>query len=103
MPLTVVAGLKWQNADDSLWANLALTHAARADKLSAGDRGDSQRIPPGGTPAYTLLNLRGGLRINDHLAVNLALNNLLDEAYRAHGSGGNEPGLNLIVGLNARF
>ena len=103
MPLTVVAGLKWQNADDSLWANLALTHATRADKLSAGDRGDTQRIPPGGTPAYTLLNLRGGLRINDHLAVNLALNNLLDEAYRAHGSGGNEPGLNLIVGLNARF
>ena len=51
MPLTAVVGVKWRQPDDGLWANLALTHAARADKLSSGDRGDTQRIPPGGTPA----------------------------------------------------
>ena len=103
MPLTAVVGVKWRQPDDGLWANLALTHAARADKLSSGDRGDTQRIPPGGTPAYTLVNLRGGMRINNYLDINLALNNLLDEAYRAHGSGSNEPGFNIILGLSARF
>ena len=28
------------------------------DKLSARDIADTQRIPPGGTPGYTTLNLR---------------------------------------------
>ena len=103
MPLTSTVGLRWQNQDETLWFDMAMTMAAKADKLSSGDRNDTQRIPPGGTPAYTLVNVRAGKLFNPYLSINLAVNNLFDEAYRVHGSGTNEPGLNAIIGLQLSF
>lgn len=103
MPITTTIGLKWNNPDDSLWTALSLMHSMKADKLSSGDISDTQRIPSGGTPSYTLINLRGGKKINEHFDLNLALTNLLDETYRTHGSGSNEPGFGVTVGLNAKF
>jgi hemoglobin/transferrin/lactoferrin receptor protein len=35
--------------------------------------------------------------------VTLAVENLLDKAWRVHGSGQNEPGLNLSLTLELRF
>jgi hemoglobin/transferrin/lactoferrin receptor protein len=103
MPLTSTFGIKWSNVDESLWFDLATTMAAKANKLSSGDIADTQRIPPGGTPAYTLVNLRGGKLVNQYLDLNIALTNLLDEAYRAHGSGTNEPGRGVTLGITAHF
>ena len=103
MPITTTFGISWANVDESLWFDLATTMAAKANKLSSGDISDTQRIPPGGTPSYTLVNLRGGKMINEHLNINVALNNLLDEAYRAHGSGTNEPGRGVTLGITASF
>lgn len=103
MPITSTFGIKWVNVNDTLWFDLATTIASKANKLSAGDIGDTQRIPPGGTPAYTLVNLRAGKVINKYLNLNLALTNLLDEAYRAHGSGTNEPGRGITLGITASF
>ena len=67
------------------------------DKLSADDRRDTQRIPPGGTPGYTVLTLRGGVTVWKDLDLTLALENVADEDYRIHGSGVNEPGRNLVL------
>lgn len=103
MPLTSTIGVKWDSVDKSLWFNLSLTHATKANKLSSGDISDTERIPPGGTPAYTLINIRSGKTIHKYFDINIALTNLLDEAYRSHGSGTNEPGFGLTVGLTARF
>ncbi|MEM7027214.1 MAG: TonB-dependent receptor [Pseudomonadota bacterium] len=103
MPLTSVVGLRWQNTNDSLRFDFSITHATKADKLSSADASDTQRIPPGGTPAYTLINARAGKKFGEHIDMNVAVNNLLDEAYRTHGSGSNEPGLGLIFGVNAYF
>ena len=56
-----------------------------------------------GTPGWTLLTLRGGWKVNDHLSLNASLENLLDEEYRAHGSGSNEPGFGATLGMTVRF
>ena len=105
MPLTFHAGLKWQGLylDQSLWAHVDVTYAAKADRLSSADKADTQRIPPGGTPSYTLLALRTGWDASDNLSLSIALNNVLDEAYRSHGSGTNEPGRGIDFGLRFVF
>ena len=74
-----------------------------ADKLSADDARDTQRIPPGGTPGYVVWNVRAGMTVCDGLEATLAVENVLDEDYRIHGSGVNEPGRNLVLAADCRF
>jgi hemoglobin/transferrin/lactoferrin receptor protein len=102
-PLTVNLSLRWDSPEKKWWAELAGTFAAEADRLSSGDQSDTQRIPPGGTPGYALFGIYGGCIVNDHLRVSLGLENLLDQAYRAHGSGSNEPGFGITAGITASF
>ena len=103
MPLTSNAGLRWQSGDGRRRAGLDLTVAATADRLSAGDRNDTQRIPPGGTPGYTVVDLMGAVRVHRHVDIVARLENILDEDYRAHGSGVNEPGRGLSVAVTFTF
>ena len=100
-PLTGNLALGWEA--ESSWARIELSLVDRADELSAGDLLDVERIPPGGTPGYTLLNIRAGTQVSRSASINLSLVNLLDEAYRAHGSGNNEPGRHLTFGLAMQF
>jgi hemoglobin/transferrin/lactoferrin receptor protein len=102
-PLTVNLALRWDSPERRWWGEFACTMVDSADRLSRADREDTQRIPPGGTPGYALLGLRGGCVINDHLRASLALENLLDQAYRTHGSGSNEPGFGITTGFTASF
>ena len=81
-------------------AELSVVHAGDADRLSTRDRADTQRIPPGGTPGYTVAHLRGGLKFGESLELALALENLTGRDYRVHGSGVNEPGRNLLMTLS---
>lgn len=103
MPLTTSAGFNWDNLAGDLWLRFTITRAEKADKLSRGDKLDTQRIPLDGTPAYTLVSLRGGWDINERWNVNLGLENLLDSAYRSHGSGSNEAGRGLVFAFQANF
>ncbi len=102
-PLTVNLALRWDSQDGKWWGELASTFAAKADRLSSADREDSQRIPPGGTPGYALIGLYGGYQVSDHLRLSLSLENLLDQPYRTHGSGSNEPGFGITTGITASF
>lgn len=102
-PLTVNLALRWDSPDGKWWGELAGTFAGEADRLSSADKEDTQRIPPGGTPGYALFGLYGGYRVNDHLRVSIALENLLDQPYRTHGSGSNEPGFGVSTGITASF
>ena len=77
--------------------------AEKADRLSASDIADRQRIPSGGTPSYVVPMLHAGWRAGEHLNVTLGLENLGDQDYRIHGSGNNEPGFNAILGLKATW
>lgn len=103
MPTTFRAGLKWKGSEGRWWIEAVGEAAEKADRLSAADRRDTQRIPPGGTPAYAVGHLRAGARVTSDLRLTVALENLLDADYRIHGSGVNEPGRNLVVAAELEF
>lgn len=103
MPRTLQLGLRWEATHRKFWAEFASTIAATQDRLSQADQRDTQRIPPGGTPGYEVYHLRGGWRPTKNISLSLALENLSNADFRIHGSGLNEPGRNLIVGLDLHF
>jgi hemoglobin/transferrin/lactoferrin receptor protein len=103
MPLSGEAGLRWDAPTKRFWAEAVTTMANVADKLSAADALDTQRIPPGGTPGYAVFTVRGGWKLNLHCAVSLACENVFDKEYRVHGSGVNEPRRNFVCAVDARF
>lgn len=79
--------------DRPAWTTLQLPDDAR----------DTQRIPPGGTPGWATLNFRVGYAWREQLFLTAALENSLNEDYRLHGSGYNQPGRNFKVGTEWRF
>ncbi|MEM7200621.1 MAG: TonB-dependent receptor [Planctomycetota bacterium] len=103
MPFTAQIGARWEEATGRWWVETVLQHAEAADRLSFGDQRDSSRIPPGGTPGYTVWHLRGGWQVTETASVDVLLENITDVDYRIHGSGLNRPGRNLIVGVTTRF
>ena len=72
--------------------------AAHAGRLNSGDRADTSRFPPDGTPAYVVAFLSSGYRVNEHVELDVTLENVTDSSYRVHGSGVNQPGFNAILG-----
>jgi len=103
LPATGTAGIRYTSTDRKWWVEASVLAADKADNLSSGDKADTQRIPPGGTPGYVIANLRAGWNVTDDFTVTAALENLTDEDYRIHGSGQNEPGLNAIVTAGLKF
>lgn len=103
MPPTAQIGCRWESPGTRYWAELVGDMATKADKLSADDRRDTQRIPPGGTPGYVVGHVRAGTRLNARMELAVAIENILDEDYRIHGSGVNEPGRNVILTAQATF
>ncbi len=101
MPTLWRIGARWVMLQPRLQFDLLVDHANEQDKLSSRDIADTQRIPPGGTPAWTTLNLRSEWQVRRGLTLSLALDNLTDAEYRIHGSGVNEPGRNLIFSVSA--
>jgi hemoglobin/transferrin/lactoferrin receptor protein len=102
-PAWAIVGLRWDAEDGRWWLEGTVTVAGRQDRLSPGDAGDTQRIPPGGTPGYTIYTLRGGMTVWDSLRLFAAVENITDKDYRVHGSGVNEPGTNAVLGLHLTF
>ncbi|WP_166442570.1 TonB-dependent receptor [Phragmitibacter flavus] len=103
LPLSGLVGLRWDSPAERFWVEGTVLMVDRQDRLNAGDRADTQRIPPGGTPGYTVATLRSGWRVTDAFTLTAAVENLSDEAYRVHGSGVNEPGVNFVFGAEVRF
>jgi len=102
-PPTAVLGARWQLDKGRLWFEAVTRMAAKQDRLSPGDELDTQRIPPGGTPGYGVLTLRGGIRVTKDLKLNAAIENVFDKNYRIHGSGQNEPGRNFLLSADWTF
>lgn len=98
-PLTAFAAARWEMPRGCWWAQCEYAWSNHENRLSLRDESDDRRIPPDGTPGWTILSLRGGFRISERSSFSIALENILDENYRYHGSGQNEPGRNLVLGL----
>jgi len=84
-PLNGLAALRW-DGPSRLWLEGQVRVAGAQHRLAPGDIAD-HRIPPGGTPGWTVFDLHGGRRFGSRLALHAALVNIFDEAYRVHGSG----------------
>ncbi|MCB1098942.1 MAG: TonB-dependent receptor [Verrucomicrobiae bacterium] len=97
LPPTGLIGLRWETSDD-FWLEVSSQLVGKQDRLNTQDRADIQRIPTRGTPGYTLLNVRTGWQFTEDFLVTAAVENVIDEEYRAHGSGQNEPGINFVIG-----
>ncbi len=102
-PLVGFGGVRWQTQDRRCWTELVCLSYGEAARLNTFDLADTSRIPPNGTPSFWLLSLRGGCKVNDHLILTASLENLLNQTYRYHGSGSNEPGLGLNLGATVTF
>ena len=103
MPTNGHIGLRQSLAENKAWVEGLVTVFDDGDRLNTRDSRDTQRIPPGGTPGYELLTLRGGYWVRDNILLTAAVQNIFDEAYRAHGSGQNEPGTNFVFGAEVHF
>jgi len=75
--------------------------ADKQDRLAAGDR-DDNRIPKGGTPGWTVVNVLAGYDSGRYL-LNLQAQNLTHRDYRTHGSGINGVGRSLWMTVGIRF
>ena len=64
---------------------------------------DTGRIPPGGTPGYTVFNIEVGFALDESKRLFASVENIADKNYRIHGSGLQEPGVNVIVGADFTF
>lgn len=86
----------------ALWLETFTRFSFRQNRLSDRDL-DDPRINPKGTPSWATFNLRAGWKPDQHWALQLDLENLLDKNYREHGSGIDAPGINVIVSLHNTF
>ncbi|MFN3167180.1 MAG: TonB-dependent receptor plug domain-containing protein [Phycisphaeraceae bacterium] len=102
-PITVNVGAKYDVPDSPLWLYGIVTAASDADFVTTRDAGDTQRVPPGGTPGYVTLNLGGGWKFSENLELTVTLENITNEDYRVHGSGVNGAGFGAVVSLDWRF
>lgn len=102
-PLTGFGGVRWQTRDSRFWTELVCLTYGEAARLNTSDQADTSRIPPNGTPSFWLLTLRGGCKVTENLIVTASLDNLLNQTYRYHGSGSNEPDFGATLGMTVKF
>jgi outer membrane receptor protein involved in Fe transport len=98
-PAQGIVGLRWRERDHRRWFDVYGWLVARQDRLNFQDFTDA-RIPVGGTPGYQTLNMRAGTALGRHCnhLLSFTLENILDQAYRVHGSGVDGPGFNAVFG-----
>ena len=84
-PAKLMLGARWKVKGSPWWLEPTAELNSKQERLSARDISDP-RIPSGGTPGYSLLNLRGGWQ-DDLQSIDIALNNITDRKYKVHGSG----------------
>jgi len=102
-PLTGRIGLLYEPEEKDCWFLFETVAVDNQDKLALRDETDTSRIPPGGTPGYTVFNARAGIDLSEDLTVTAAVENITDKDYRIHGSGVNEAGINFITSLRLSF
>jgi hemoglobin/transferrin/lactoferrin receptor protein len=101
-PMKGRLAFRWEDPKGRIWAEGDFTVCGPQDKLSPGDVRDTQRIPPGGSPGYAVLGIRGGATLSDNVNAFAAAENLGNRDVRVHGSGVNGAGTNVVLGLEIK-
>ena len=81
---------KWQ-------MNIENVFAGKQARLAQGDK-DDNRIPSGGTPSFTIINIYGVYNFNKYV-FRLSFQNILNKDYRTHGSGINGVGKSAYLSI----
>ncbi len=102
-PATGMIGLRWESESGKIFAEGTARIVDNKDRLSPEDEADVQRVPPGGTPGYTIYSIRSGFEPMPGLKLFASVENITDKNYRVHRSGQNEPGTSVILGADWRF
>ncbi len=102
-PSMVSSTIRWSPQDATWHLEGRLRWANRQSRLSSRDRADTQRIPEGGTPGWTVFDMGWGVPLDTDSSIGFALENIFDVDYRRHGSGINEPGRNLVIRFEQTF
>lgn len=102
-PLTATLGVRWSTENGKGWIEEITSFADAQDRYGGLDKVNPQRVPPGGLPSVTTFTLRGGYRLRENLGATLSIENLTNRDTRTMGSGVNEAGTNVIVGVDWRF
>jgi outer membrane receptor protein involved in Fe transport len=100
-PLNGQLGLAYAPTTD-LQIEPWLRFAAAQDRLDDDDRSDV-RIDPDGTPGWVTANLRLAWTPTPTWRLQLDGLNLLDQAYREHGSGVDGAGAGIVLGIDWRY
>jgi iron complex outermembrane receptor protein/hemoglobin/transferrin/lactoferrin receptor protein len=95
-PLHGTVELRWRHPATGFFAGAAMSWALEQDRLAPSDIKDA-RIPRNRTPGYVEFDLRAGLRYQENIRFGLVFENVLDEAYRIHGSSINGPGRGVLL------
>lgn len=98
-PLNGTAELRWRHRPTGVYLGSGLRWALSQTRLAPQDLSDA-RIPLGGTPGYVVLDLRVGWRWRENFVVTLVVDNVLDAAYRVHGSSVNGPGRGVLFSVS---
>jgi iron complex outermembrane receptor protein/hemoglobin/transferrin/lactoferrin receptor protein len=98
-PLNGTLDMRW-NASPGAYLGGALRWALQQDRLAPTDLNDA-RIPLGGTPGYAVFDLRAGWRMQRSIVFAAVVENVLDSAYRVHGSSVNGPGRGIHLSMEA--
>ena len=101
-PLHGLAGVRFDFGDGAYFVETSAQWAMRQDRLSVADLADP-RIPPGGTPAYGVVDVRAGAQLAGRFRATLAIGNISNTRYRVHGSGVDGAGFGVIASLSGRF
>ncbi|GMV81122.1 MAG: hypothetical protein AMXMBFR7_23060 [Planctomycetota bacterium] len=100
IPVMSHMGFKYQPVGENWWVELHADVFSDANRRSFGNRADTRRFPPDGTPGFGVFGIRGGVKLlKDRLRISGAIQNIANSDYRIHGSGQNMPGINAILGL----
>ncbi len=102
-PASATVGGRFAPPEDLFWIEGLVTMTRAQKRLSPADQLDTQRIPPEGTPGWTVYTLRAGRAIGRGVSLSAAVENITDVDYRTHGSGTNEPGTNILLAVDAKF
>jgi hemoglobin/transferrin/lactoferrin receptor protein len=100
VPFSGTVALRWTDSSEKWWVEGRVTGAVGEGRIHPADQAaDNQRIPTNGTPGYVVASLYAGWKATDWLEFNAGVENVMDEDYRVHGSGQNEPGLSGLLGV----
>ena len=100
-PLSGRASIRYAKSD-SFSLHGWLRFADGQHRLSARDVRDP-RINPDGTSGWGILGARADWTVSDRTELSLGVDNLLDRAYRTHGSGLDAPGRNAFATISYRW